>query len=334
MALNPSLTKVRRVIALGMGVCAVLLSACTGLQRKFDAPNSAAIPATTDTRLGRVAAASTPPPPNSAFRLVHSGTLALDARIALVRAAERSLDIQYCEIATDNTGRAFLAQLQAAAARGVRVRLLMDDLYTGGQQTPLAGLASFANVEVRVFNPLPLRHGMWAQRLLVSVAQIDRLQMRMHNKLLIADGAFAIAGGRNIADEYYWQSETSAYFDLDALLAGPVVVEFASLFDLYWNRERVWPMQELSRVGVDVSQRQQDFKEFVAGARLPEAPRMLSDWLGYGRLADEIERGRVQLHTGHARAVADPCRKRWAKARSPLRTSGMHQARCAVRSMA
>ncbi len=275
------------------------------MPRQSDTPTSAAIPVSEETRLGRVAAASTPPPPKSAFRLVHSGTLALDARLALIRAAERSLDIQYYEIAADPTGRAFLGELQAAAARGVRVRLLVDDLYTGEQQTPLAGLAAFDKVEVRVFNPLPLRHGFWAQRLLASLAQIDRLQMRMHNKLLIADGAFAIAGGRNIADEYYGQSESSAYFDLDVLLAGPVVAEFAALFDLYWNSERVWPIGELSRTGIDIAQRQRDFKEFVGGTALPDAPRMRSDWLGYGRLGEEIERGRVQLHAGQARAVAD-----------------------------
>ena len=270
---------------------------------------SAAIPASSDTRLGRVAAASTPQPPDSAFRLLHSGTLALDARIALVRAAERSLDVQYYQVGDDNTGRAFLSELRAASARGVRVRLLLDDLHTGGQQASLTGLASFDHVDVRVFNPLPVRDGWWAQRMVPSLAHIGQLQMRMHNKLLIADGAFAITGGRNVADEYYWQSETSAFFDLDAVLVGPAVKELAALFDLYWNSLRVWPIEALGKPEGDSAQRRDRFDAFIAGARPPAAPRIPVDVLGYGRLADDIERGQVRLHVGRVQAVADQPQK-------------------------
>jgi cardiolipin synthase C len=299
-----------RLVALTAAIaCFLFVTACTGLPPRPDVAPSIAIRASGDTRLGRVAAASTPAPPDSAFRLLHSGTLALDARIALVRAAEHSLDVQYYHVADDNTGRAFLGELRAASARGVRVRLLLDDLHTGGQQAALAGLASFANAEVRVFNPIPVRDGSWAQRMVPSLAHIGRLQMRMHNKLLIADGAFAITGGRNVADEYYWLSETSAFFDLDAVLAGPAVGELATLFDLYWNSERAWPVDAFRKPEADTAQRRQRFDALVAGASVPEAPRIPVDLLGYGRLRDDIERGRVPLHTGRVRAVADQPQK-------------------------
>lgn len=295
----------RRVAAIASAVCATLLSACIGPPMRPDNVRpSAAIPSSSATRLGRVAAASTPPP-QSGFRLVHSGTLALDARIALIRAAERSLDVQYYQIAADNTGRGFLGELKAAAARGVRVRLLVDDLYIGDQQTELTGLASFPHVEVRVFNPLPIRHGLWFWRLFASSTRLHQLQMRMHNKLLVADGAFAITGGRSIADEYYWQSETSAFVDLDVVLTGAAVVELAALFDRYWNSERVWPIESFAAGVGDAEERRRRFNAYVAGARLPEAPRVPTDRLGYGRIADEIDYGRVRLLAGRVRAVAD-----------------------------
>ena len=286
-------------------LCTLLLSACVGLPPRPEATKSFAIAASPETQLSRIATASTPPPPQSGFRLVHSGTMALDARIALIRAAERSLDVQYYHVASDNTGRGFLVELKAAAVRGVRVRLLLDDLYAAPVQDELLGLASHRGVEVRLFNPLPVRRGGLLQRFLPSVGVIDRLQMRMHNKLLVADGAFAITGGRNIADEYYWQSTTDAFFDLDVLLAGVAVADLTRLFDDYWNDELAWPVDALAKPGGDVERRRQRFDAFVAGARLPESPRVARDLLGYGRLRDELVRGRVELHVGQVRAVAD-----------------------------
>jgi cardiolipin synthase C len=194
---------------------------------------------------------------------------------------------------------------KAVSRLTVRVRLLIDDLYTGKQHEAHAGLANYERVEVRVFNPFAVRGGGLMQRFISSLDDFGRLQMRMHNKLLIADGAFAITGGRNVADEYYWQSEDSAFFDLDALIAGPVVADMAGLFDLYWNSERVWPIVVLSRPERDLDKRRSRFDAFVAAARLPAAPTLSVDLLGYGRLGDEIGRGQVRLHTGRAQAVAD-----------------------------
>src|SRR4029450_12620226 len=121
-----------------------------------------------DTRLAQVAAASTAGaagPGLSGFRLLPDGAEAFAARMALIRRAEKTLDVQYYVIASDATGREFLRELQAAAARGVRVRVLVDDLYATCHDELFAGLAANANVEVRMFNPLPVRSGGFVQRI-------------------------------------------------------------------------------------------------------------------------------------------------------------------------
>ena len=288
-----------------MLLLAATLAACVGLPERPEVVGSKALAANSDTRLGQVVEASLHQSSENGFRLIHSGTIALDARIALVRAAERSLDVQYYHIASDNTGLGFLSELRNAAHRGVRVRLLVDDLYTGGEQGLLDGLAAYDGVEVRVFNPFAVREGSTMQRFAASLFDFGRLQMRMHNKLLVGDNALAIVGGRNVADEYYWQSEQSAFFDLDALVAGRVVGELSALFDLYWNSERVWPIQALVPSRGTSAERREVFESSTSGARLPAQPRIPVDLLGYGRLGPEIEAGRLQLQFGKVHAVAD-----------------------------
>ncbi|MBC8057475.1 MAG: phospholipase D family protein, partial [Rhizobiales bacterium] len=241
---------VTAVIARVMALAALLLSGCASLPGDVERVASAALPASVQTTIGRVAAASAPLPPASGFRLMHSGPLALDARLELIERAERSLDVQYYHIQNDATGRRFMRGLRDAAVRGVRVRLLIDDLYTAGEDELLLGLLAHGNAEVRLFNPFAARGIGLISRFAASLHEFDRVQRRMHNKLFIADGALAIAGGRNIGDEYYWQSQTSVFFDLDVLLAGPVVDEMAGLFDRYWNSPHAYPAQALLRSGL------------------------------------------------------------------------------------
>ena len=131
------------------------------------------------------------------------------------------MDAQYYQIADDASGRQFLRELRDAGARGVRVRLLVDDLYAGGEDALLAGLAAQPGVQVRLFNPLPVRDGSVAKRALLSLHDFARVNRRMHNKLLVADNAFAISGGRNIADAYFERSEPANFIDMDVLSAGP-----------------------------------------------------------------------------------------------------------------
>ena len=227
-------------VAVAMGGCAVLPS-------HVERPSSFAREDVADTQLARIATASTADGEHelSGFRLLPDGAEAFAARIALIRRAEKTIDVQYYVIASDRTGHEFLRELQAAAARGVRVRILVDDLYATGEDALFAGLAAHDNVEVRMFNPLPVRGGSFGQRILLSLHQFSRINHRMHNKLFIADGSFAVTGGRNIADEYFDRGGDANFIDMDLLSTGPVVQKLAAVFDRYWNADIVYPVQSL-----------------------------------------------------------------------------------------
>lgn len=129
-----------------------------------------------------------------------------------------------------------------AAQRGVRVRLLIDDLYAVGRDFDLATLAAQPNVEVRLFNPFLRRGPLGLSRLLEFLGDSTRLNRRMHNKLWIADNALAVIGGRNLGDAYFDVREESHLADLDLLAGGPVVAEISGSFDAYWNSEWAVPI--------------------------------------------------------------------------------------------
>ncbi|MEW6677143.1 MAG: phospholipase D family protein [Pseudomonadota bacterium] len=170
----------------------------------------------------------------SAFRLLESGRAALMARLALAERAEKSLDLQYYLFYADTSGRLLAQALLRAADRGVRVRLLLDDVDTGRQEAAIIGLDAHPNIHIRLFNPFAVRGDSPLGRAMQFLND-DRLNHRMHNKLFVADGVMAITGGRNIGDEYFQADSPVAFHDLDVLTAGPVVGEMAWAFDAYWN---------------------------------------------------------------------------------------------------
>lgn len=247
-----SSTLLHRAVARGLGVLAlvawsVLSAGCASLPDPGQRPYSEAVADVADTSLARLAAASTPDDMRhlSGLRLMPNGPEALAARIALARRAQRSLDVQYYVIAADASGRQFLRELRDAAQRGVRVRLLVDDLHAGDIDELLLGLAAHPNVQVRLFNPLPVRAGLVPARLLLSMNEFDRVNRRMHNKLFIADNSMAVTGGRNIANEYFMRSESANFIDMDVLSVGPVVRGLSDVFDRYWNSEPAYPIEAL-----------------------------------------------------------------------------------------
>ena len=183
-------------MALLLGLSALLVGCATTLPAiDRDAIASTAIEASAKTTLGRIAQNSLPEPGLSGFRLMPLGTFSLDTRVQLARRAEESLYVQYYHLENDETGRWLLRALRDAANRGVRVRLLIDDLYTGGQDELFLAFASHPNVEVRLFNPFCCaRDGGQARRFLASLGDLKRVNHRMHNKLFMADGAMAVIG--------------------------------------------------------------------------------------------------------------------------------------------
>jgi cardiolipin synthase C len=136
--------------------------------------------------------------------------------------------------------------VRLAADRGVRVRVLVDDLNTAGEDRRFLHLSEHANVEVRVFNPFPGgRSAMWT-RFLTSVSDIRRINHRMHNKLFVADNALAITGGRNIGDQYFTRDPYSNFIDLDVVAAGAIVPELSASFDAFWNSKYAYPIASVA----------------------------------------------------------------------------------------
>jgi putative cardiolipin synthase len=163
---------------------------------------------------------------------------ALGWRVDLIDLAEHSIDAQYYKWADDTTGRALLDRVLAAADRGVRVRLLLDDAGLKGADRRIAAIDRHTNVEIRVFNPWGSRASSGA-RTLEWLLHRKTLNRRMHNKLLVVDNTVAVAGGRNIADRFFGRGESFNVADLDLLLAGGLVRDLSDLFDAFWNSDRV-----------------------------------------------------------------------------------------------
>ena len=284
----------------------LLGTACTSLPRDAPRTPSAAIPASTDTELGRIAAAPSRDPALSGFRLMSWSAQSFATRLALAARAQRSIDAQYYVLDDDTTGRALLRALRDAAARGVRVRLLLDDLYTGGHDPLLLAFAAHPNVEVRLFNPFMTRHDSVNSRVLGSLWDFGRLNHRMHNKLFIADGAMAVAGGRNVGDEYFMVSEGANYIDLDVFAVGPVVPALAGLFDDYWNSPHVYPLEAIVPPTGPAEERRRAFEEKTRGSTGPPPPSYgATDILGLTSIADDLATGWLELTWAKAEAFAD-----------------------------
>lgn len=221
-----------------------LFTACGGLPKGGDRAHSTAMRDTGRTTLAaKVRPKLAAHPGQSGLHALSDAHEALAARLALADAAERSLDVQYFIWNQDMAGQVLIERLFRAADRGVRVRLLLDDLGTMPSDKVLLTIDSHPNIEVRMFNPASLR----SPRLLGIVADLARVNKRMHNKSFTADGQIAIVGGRNIGDEYYGADAGANFADLDVAAIGPVVKEVSAAFDLYWNHAAAIPIANLSR---------------------------------------------------------------------------------------
>ncbi|WP_087752829.1 phospholipase D family protein [Paraburkholderia caledonica] len=190
-------------------------------------------------------------PGESGFRVLSSGTDALQMRIALARAATKTLDMQYYIANEDTTGKLLLGAALYAADHGVRVRMLVDDLNFKDIDRIMAGLNSHSNIEIRVFNPFgSAREGVF-ERTTNVFTQIGHFTRRMHNKAMIADNQLAIVGGRNLGDEYFNASEVLQFRDIDVLAAGPITADVSASFDDYWNSSVAYPLGVLNKQKFD-----------------------------------------------------------------------------------
>lgn len=232
---------------------AFVLAGCTQLQPRPELPDEFAIPVASATRLDQLLEPfENKHAGQSAFRLVVEGTEAYAVRLQTARMAMRSLDVQTYIWHADSTGLSFAHVLLEAADRGVKVRLLLDDMDARAKNDGLAALAAHPNIDVRMFNPFGSRSGKLAF-LGEGLTSFGRVNRRMHNKTWIADNRVAIAGGRNVGDEYFGASEEVNFIDLDFAMIGPVVRDASASFDKYWNSPSAYPMEVLDEANVNTA---------------------------------------------------------------------------------
>jgi putative cardiolipin synthase len=308
---------------MGLASLLVLLGACAGGQVRPDVvktPSHAVAPAT-DTP---IAASVQPveaalPSGQSGFRLLTLNTNALLSRIVLAEKARQSIDLQTYIFEDDDTGRLVAQALVKAADRGVRVRLLVDDITKRDASARLfEALEAHPNIEVRLFNPFRSRSPGTLSRAAQMLVEFRRLNRRMHNKSFIVDNQVAIVGGRNIADDYFDAAERNNYRDLDLLAVGPVVPQASRAFDRYWNDEATLPAsgwQDARSTPADLDKARREIaatvREFadsdyaqVAVAELPDGPTAdrAGDWFWGTAVmtADQPEKIDAQVDDGRS----------------------------------
>ncbi|NVD08708.1 phospholipase D family protein [Vibrio sp. JPW-9-11-11] len=187
---------------------------------------------------GYFEALPTPNDSQTGFLPLNFGEDALLARLALIESAQTSLDLQYYIYRNDETSHLLTWRLYQAAERGVRIRLLLDDMQQRNDRH-MAELNRHPNIEIRLFNPHQYRQA----RVLAMASDFERLNRRMHNKSLTADGVASIVGGRNIGNEYFAFESAVEFGDFDLLLFGEAVEQTATQFDLYWNSRYAIPIE-------------------------------------------------------------------------------------------
>ena len=244
--------------------------------------------------------------------LVADGVDAFAARALSARQAGRSLDLMYYIWHDDLTGRLLAREAWLAAERGVRVRLLLDDINAVGKDTALLALDAHPNVEVRAYNPFRNRAG--PGRMYEMLQRLLSLNHRMHNKAWIADNRVAVVGGRNIGEEYFAASGESNFHDLDLVLFGPAVPQASAIFDRFWNSTAVVPLAALNRA--DTGERATVVAAIRAEAQGPAARRYLDRVDASPTVRAYVAQGLVPYYSDDLRILSDPPVKAGATDRS------------------
>lgn len=232
-----------------LAAASVFQLGCASVDFDYPKPESYGLAETDDTHLGQqlIPIVQDMPGDQSGFFPIGDGIEALAARVVMAQRAERSIDAQYYLLKNDLSGRVFLLALLRAADRGVRVRLLLDDMFTKGYDAGMAGLDAHPNIEIRIFNPFARR----SARAMDGVTSFSRINRRMHNKSFTADNQITLIGGRNIADEYFGARLDAKFGDLDVIGIGPVVQDVTDMFDTYWNHTRAAPVPAFAKMPED-----------------------------------------------------------------------------------
>lgn len=236
----------------------------------------------------------------SGIRLLISGQSAFVARMQLAAQAHKSIDLQYYIWNKDLSGRLLTHQLLKAADRGVRVRLLVDDMVLIDRDANGAILDQHPNIELRIFNPFSRS----SSRALQILTQMKTITRRMHNKSFTVDGHVCILGGRNIGNEYFGANNELDYGDLDALVIGPTVKEMETSFDQYWNSPLAYPISTLHQQTPDkagIAEGRQHLSTLLASPETDHYRQALAS----SHLAKDLDRGTLKFEWAQARIIAD-----------------------------
>ena len=282
---------------------AVVLGAAACSTVPFDAPRteSTALPPSRATKAGRAAAPwfDSASKKSGIVPLVN-GEDALGARLQLIEEAEQSVDIQYFLIKKDISAMLIVAALIEAADRGVRIRVLFDDVFTSAPDEGLAIIDAHPGIEVRLFNPVARGGPQW----LNFLGRMPDSNRRMHNKSFTVDGAISIVGGRNIADEYYAVEQDIDFADFDVVVMGPAAVSVSKTFDQFWNSKRSVPVAGLFGSAATDSAVARGFV-YPDDATIAHAESVYDEAVESDVFSD-LESGRIKPLSGTVRAISDP----------------------------
>jgi putative cardiolipin synthase len=288
--------------------CALLLCGCTTLPGRDlpRAPSSPAAEPPNPALLQPFAADAHAHAAESGFRLYPAGIDGLLLRLELIQAAHSSLDLQYYIFHGDESGKLITEALDRAAARGVRVRILIDDVETVRGDEQLYALAGQKNVEIRIFNPWRYRGHNSLFRGVEYLFSHRRLDFRMHNKLFIADRAVALVGGRNIGDEYFQVDPEWQFADDDVLAAGPAVQDLAVTFEEFWQSQLAIPVQALLPAkDTDAAAAEALARRVTLPQKAASAGSHYAEKLSANEPLASVLAGRAPLDWAHAQVAAD-----------------------------
>jgi putative cardiolipin synthase len=278
---------------------AALAAGCASLPPLEGREATAALTDTSTTRLGRAAQGlMREHPDKTGIHAMPVPTDAFAARVLLAAAAEKSLDLQYYIWHGDQTGYLLFEAIWRAAERGVRVRILLDDANTEGEDETIVALDAHPNIEIRLYNPLMERKA----RLLNFMTDFTRVNRRMHNKSFTADNQVAILGGRNIGNEYFGAGDEVVFSDLDVIAIGPAVKEVSKEFDLYWNSASAYPVKLI--IGSPAADAAKLEGKFAAARADPESAKYI-EALRRTQLVEDLIAHKLTLDWADARVVAD-----------------------------
>jgi len=283
----------------------LMLGGCAVLPDNSSKISTVALTDTENTLLGASYAKSPGRVPGeNAFLLLPNGLDAFVARALLAQAAERSIDTQYYMVHGDHVGSLFVDQLWQAADRGVRVRMLLDDIDEGHRDFNIAVFDSHPNIEVRIFNPFGRNVG----RIWQYITGFGKQTRRSHNKSFTVDNQATILGGRNIGDEYFSRDPNLEFQDVDVLAYGPVAQQVSVSFDEYWNNELSYPISMLFEhqpTKDEIAERRKQFSKKIEGMSDSDYLERLIN----SDLAKNFRNKSIRYEWGKGRVYADPPEK-------------------------